>query len=161
MSLFNALIETGYLLFLYVGLVMSIGLSFFGSFRKRQSNKPEPISFVIILLALVILFFGKPVHDSFQSKELFRAVTKNSDHEISKRTIIFREDQTILVNEMEADFNCFAIHPYKVIKDTFIFDQVQSRNISFMYLLQNDELIPMYDTSSGKVQYDTLVIIKP
>jgi hypothetical protein len=139
-------------LFFYIFLLVTIILALVGTFRKTRllKTKFEPITFSITILTLLILVIFSFLTGHTNGEKWIYAENKNSIHSLSKQDLTLRKNGNFTINLIEADFSCSISGSYVKNRDTIILDQTAiertNSQMTSMYLLKSNELVPLLDT---------------
>lgn len=136
----------------YALLVITITLALTGIFRKRQSNKfkAEPISALLLIISLLILVFYANLEGHTNGEKWLTAGYTQTGNSLSTQKLLLRKNGDFTISLYEADFGCDISGSFTKKGDTIYLDEASvaktNPNISSVYLMQSNKLIPLLDT---------------
>ena len=139
-------------LFFYIFLLVTIIFALIGAFRKTQllKTKFEPITLSILILTLLILVTCSFLTGHTNGEKWIYAANKKSIHTLSKQSLTLRKNGNFTVNLDEVDFSCSISGSYIKDRDTILLNQAAidktNAQMTSIYLLKSNELIPLLDT---------------
>jgi hypothetical protein len=147
-GLVNTITNTSF----YILLITTIAIALIAIFRKRQSNKfrADPISLLLVVSSLFTLIFYAKMQGHTNGEKWIAAENRNINHALSTQELLLRKNGHYTIHLYEADFGCSISGSYTKKGDTIFFEEESvvktSPNISPVYLIQSNKLIPLFDT---------------